>query len=66
MERHDPKKTLTIIREMTNPVEAIVNILYLIRYEHKNPKVVLRYVALADSQVRCLIDIVQRERIAPQ
>ena len=49
-----------VIREMTNPLEAVVNLLYLIKHDRNDAKAVLRHVEIADSQARCLIDIVQR------
>jgi hypothetical protein len=60
MENLEIERCAQVLREMTNPVESIVNLLYLIRHDHKDSKSVLKYVDLADSQARCLIDIVQR------
>jgi hypothetical protein len=50
-----------IIREMTNPVEAIVNLLYLIKHDRDNPDAVLKYASIAESQARCLIEIIQKK-----
>jgi hypothetical protein len=61
VESHDSDRAQKIIREMANPTEAIVNLLYLIRHDHKNPKAILQYVDMADSQARCLMEIAQRE-----
>jgi hypothetical protein len=60
MGMQDSAKTLQIIHEITNPVEAIVNLLYLIRLDKGNSKDVLKYLTHADSQVNCLIDILRR------
>ena len=58
----DSEKTPQIIREMTNPIEAIVNLLYLIRHDASDVKQVLRYVSIAESQCRCLVEVIQREQ----
>jgi hypothetical protein len=60
MGTQDSEKTLQIIHEMSNPVEAIVNLLYLIRLDSGNSIDVLKYLTQADAQVNCLIDILQR------
>jgi hypothetical protein len=61
VEFQDSDRAHKIIREIANPTEAIVNLLYLIRHDHNDPKAVLQYVDMADSQARCLIEIAQRE-----
>jgi hypothetical protein len=60
MGTRDVDRTQQIIRDLTNPVEAIVNLLYLIRHDHRDSESVLKYLQMADSQVNCLIEIVQR------
>lgn len=49
-----------IIREITNPTEAIINLLYLIKNEPSDRTQVLHYVAIAETQARCLVDVIQR------
>ena len=58
--RKDSKRTLEIIHDLTNPVEAIANLLFLIRQDPRNSESVLKYLKLADSQVNSIIEIVQR------
>jgi hypothetical protein len=57
----DQENVLNIIRDMTNPVEALVNLLYLIQNDSNNRKLVTRYAKMAESQVRCLVEIIERE-----
>ena len=49
-----------IVREIANPVEAIMNVFYLIEHDPLAPPSILQYVRMADSQVRCLTDVIQR------
>jgi hypothetical protein len=49
-----------IIREITNPTDAIINLLYLIKNEPSDRTEVLHYVAIAESQARCLVEVIQR------
>lgn len=61
MESEDSQRAQRILREMANPTEIILNLLYLIRHAYKNPQAILEYVDMADSQARCLMEIAQRE-----
>ena len=45
-----------ILKELACPVESIVNLLYLIEHERDDPAAVLRYVRMADTPARCLIE----------
>jgi hypothetical protein len=60
VELQDPQSAKDIIREITNPTEAIINLLYLIKHDPSDTKQVLRYVTIAESQARCLIEVIQR------
>jgi hypothetical protein len=42
-------------------LEAVVNLLYLIRLDRNNPAKVLGWVELADEQVRQVAEILQRD-----
>jgi hypothetical protein len=59
----EAERTLRIINELTNPVETIANLLFLIRQDPRDPDSVMKYLQLADSQVNCLIEIVQRNHV---
>lgn len=50
-----------IIREIANPVEVIMNVFYLIEHDPKASPSILQYVRMAESQVRCLNDVIHRE-----
>lgn len=48
-------KAVQILREMGNPIESILNLLYLIHRDSQDTEEVLRYAELAESQARCLV-----------
>jgi hypothetical protein len=50
-----------IVSEMANPLEVVVNIVYLIKQERHNPNEVLKLTLLAESQLECLCQIAHRE-----
>jgi hypothetical protein len=57
----DPKSSATkIITEIANPVEAMVNILYLIKEERHDPDKILQLASLADGPVEQLSQLVRK------
>ena len=56
-----PNRAVAIAMEMTNPVEALVNLVYLIKHARHEPAKVAHFANMADGQLRCLTDIVRRE-----
>jgi hypothetical protein len=50
--------------ELSNSLEAIANLLYLIRKSHKNPAAVSAYVGLAEDRIRAIA--IQYGRVAPE
>ena len=50
-----------VIREMSNPIAILVNLLYLIKHNRDDPSTVLRYSEMADTQTRCLLEIIRRD-----
>jgi hypothetical protein len=61
VESEDSQRAQKIIREMANPTEIIINLLYLIRHKYRDPQAILQYLDMADSQARRLMEIAQRE-----
>ena len=49
-----------IVRELANPVEAVVNILYLIKEERHDPEKVLQLASMAEAPVERLTNIVRK------
>jgi hypothetical protein len=57
----DSKSSATkIITEIANPVEAMVNILYLIKEERHDPDKILQLASLADGPVEQLSQLVRK------
>jgi len=54
------KAVNTIVSELANPVEAMVNILYLIKEERHHPEKVLQLASLADAPIQQLSQLVRR------
>ena len=50
----------TIIHEINNPLEAISNLVYLVRQDAENPEKVNRYVGLLEEQLENVIHIVRQ------
>ena len=59
VETQNKANAVQIIQQMTNPVEVIVNLLYLIEQERHDPDAVLRFVGIADSQAQRLSSIIK-------
>jgi len=57
----EPLKTPSVADELTNPFETVVNFLYLIREDRNDADQVLRWVDLADVQLRKIGEILRRE-----
>jgi len=57
----EPPKRTSVSDELTNPFETVVNFLYLIRVDRNDAHQVLRWVDLADVQLRKIGEIVRRE-----
>ena len=51
-----------MVRQMANSVEITVNLVYLIKMDSNSPKQVRLYASRADEPIRCLFDIIGRER----
>jgi signal transduction histidine kinase len=56
----EPLKTRSVSHELTNPFETVVNFLYLIREDRNDAEQVLRWVDLADVQLRKIAEILRR------
>ena len=51
----------SIVRQMANPVEILVNIVYLLKQDRRNSAVVMQYADMADSQVKLLMEIMRQD-----
>ncbi|MCU1223027.1 MAG: hypothetical protein JWQ42_1120, partial [Edaphobacter sp.] len=59
--RYPPNRAVAIAMEMTNPVEALLNLVYLIKHARHESSKVEYFANMADGQLRCLTEIVRRE-----
>jgi hypothetical protein len=49
-----------IVSEMANPLEVVVNIVYLLQHDRHNPDEVLKLALMAEAQLEYLCQIAQR------
>jgi hypothetical protein len=57
----DSPNRRSVSDELTNPFETVVNFLYLIREDRNDADQVLRWVDLADVQLRKIGEILRRQ-----
>ncbi len=62
----DLRKSSIHINELANALEVLTNLSYMIRAEVSNPRQVLLYLNLIDSQILNLADLVKSERAATE
>jgi hypothetical protein len=62
----DLRRFKTHIHELTNALEVLKNLSYMMRVEVGNPRQILLYLGLLDSQVLNLSELVKSEKAATE